>query len=74
MEVVNGILGGPQNPLTRVSVCPIGDTGFPEWEAVLGVPAAGVVANNDIIAVACEDATLHLMETKNGNYKNIGAL
>lgn len=66
VEVVNGILGGPQNPLTRVSVCPIGDTGFPEWEAVLGVPAAGVVANNDIIAVACEDATLHLMETKNG--------
>ncbi|XP_047097775.1 protein HIRA-like isoform X1 [Schistocerca piceifrons] len=67
LEVSNGALNTPHGPLTRVCVCSVADTEQPpDWEAVLGSPAAGVAANNQVIAIACQDAMLHLLDLKTG--------
>lgn len=68
LEVENGACGSSFGPLTKVRVfsnsCSSGDV--PQWEAVLGCPVCGSVANSQLVAIACEDATLHLLQTDTG--------
>lgn len=68
LEVENGACGSSFGPLTKVRVfsdgCSSGDV--PQWEAVLGHPVCGSVANGQLVVIACEDATLHLLHTDTG--------
>lgn len=68
LEVENRACGSSFGPLTKVRVfsdgCSSGD--MPQWEAVLGYPVSGSVANSQLVVIACEDATLHLLQTDTG--------
>lgn len=68
LEVENRACGSSFGPLAKVRVfsegCNSGDV--PEWEAVLGYAVCGSVANSQLVAIACEDATLHILYTDTG--------
>lgn len=68
LEIENRACGSSFGPLAKVRVfsegCNSGDV--PEWEAVLGYAVCGSVANSQLVAIACEDATLHILHTDTG--------
>ncbi|XP_069684030.1 protein HIRA isoform X2 [Periplaneta americana] len=68
LEIENGACGSTYGLLTKVRVfsegCSSGDV--PLWEAVLGSPVCGSVASSQLVAIACEDSTLHLLQTDTG--------
>jgi hypothetical protein len=68
LEVENRACGSSFGPLAKVRVfsegCNLGDV--PEWEVVLGYAVCGSVANSQLVAIACEDATLHMLHTDTG--------
>lgn len=68
LEIENRACGSSFGPLAKVRVfsesCNSGDV--PEWEAVLGYAVCGSVANSQLVAIACEDATLHILHTVTG--------
>jgi hypothetical protein len=68
LEVENGACGSSFGTLTKVRMFSDGHSAreVPEWEAVLGYPVCGSVANNQLVAIVCEDATLHLLQTDTG--------
>lgn len=68
LEVENGAYGSSFGSLTKVRMFSDGHSAgdMPEWEAVLGYPVCGSVANSQLVAIACEDATLHLLQTDTG--------
>jgi hypothetical protein len=68
LEVENGACGSSFGTLTKVRMFSDGRSAgdIPDWEAVLGYAVCGSVANNQLVAIACEDATLHLLQTDTG--------
>jgi len=68
LEIENRACGSSFGPLAKVRVfsdgCNTGDV--PKWEAVLGYAVCGSVANSQLVAIACEDATLHILHTDTG--------
>lgn len=68
LEVENRACGSSFGPLAKVRVfsegCNLGDV--PEWEVVLGYAVCWSVANSQLVAIACEDATLHILHTDTG--------
>ncbi|XP_068087033.1 protein HIRA [Anabrus simplex] len=67
MEVENGACSSPYGDLTRVRMYPTPVTEIvPEWEAVLGSTACGTAGNSQIVVIACEDSTLHVLNSNTG--------
>jgi hypothetical protein len=68
LEVENRACGSSFGPLAKVRVFSEGSNSgdVPEWEAALGYAVCGSVANSQLVAIACEDATLHILHTDTG--------